>query len=642
MTLNGSIRKQLQLLAVVPALIMLLSLLLALTWQRFQDAEQDLLERGNYIARYIAASAEYGLLSGNTEELRRQARFAMQNVDVLKVAFFSRENTLVVSVEGAHAAPENENQLRAFQASVYRQPMLMLTAADSFVSPSSVAGPQKIGHVEVFLSDAGVASRQRKILLASIAPAVLALLFGLWIARRMASRVSQPIQYLSQLVQKIRGGEYQARGELVLRGELATLQSDINQLAVEQERSQQEQEKAMDALHNACIRAESASQTKSEFLAMMSHELRTPMNGVLGMLQLLQSSQLNSTQGEYACAAVESTSHLLNVINDVLDFSKVESGCLELGSSYFRFDELLENCVSGFHYAASQKSLQLELRGVEKLRGLEVRSDAARIRQIFSNLIGNAMKFTERGFVRLSVELDLASAGRACVTVRVEDSGIGILREKLTDLFDAFTQVDSSTSRQFGGTGLGLAIVRRLMHLLGGEISVESDLGQGACFICIFDFAVRQAPAEPDFDMAAVPAMNVASELNRSVSGRVLLVEDNDVNRMVAEHMLIAMGLDVVSAVNGEEALQILESQVLDCVLMDVQMPVMDGLTAVTHWRHREAELRRKRVPVIALTANALSGERERCLAAGMDDYLAKPFQRQKLVSMVSDYLSSK
>lgn len=629
MMLSGGIRKQLQWLGLVPSLIMLLSLLLALTWQRFEDAEQELDTRGNFVARYVAAAAEYGMLAGNISELEQQARFALQNPDVREVAFIdiSGEELVRVGAPEASLSPKG----RHYVASIYRQPIQI---GVSFNSVMPASAPQRVGEVQLLLSDAIIAQRQRKILLASVAPAVLALLLGLWIMRRMAVRISGPIQTLSALVQRIRAGEFQVRGKLPLDGELANLQSDINQLVTELERSQREQQQAMDALREARARAEGASQAKSDFLAMMSHELRTPMNGVLGMLQLLHTTNLNPRQDEYARAAVDSTTHLLDVINDILDFSRVESGRLETESVYFSLAEVLENCVSNFRFMAEQKGLLLECTNLDKLYELEVCSDPTRLRQIFSNLIGNALKFTERGHVGIDVDVSERSDGRARVLVTVADTGIGIAQEKLPRLFDAFTQVDSSTSRRFGGTGLGLAIVSRLMRLLGGELRAESEPGKGSTFFCQFDFPVRSLS-----EHAQRAQRDIAGDAN--LLGRVLLVEDNDVNRMVAEHMLSAMGLEVVCAGNGREALSLMDGQKFDCVLMDVQMPIMDGLTAVMQWREQERKLSRPRLPVIALTANALGGERERCLEAGMDDYLAKPFQRQSLLKLVSRYLSS-
>ena len=587
--------------------------------------------RGHFVARYLASASEYGVVSGNKEELRQQAFFAMQSADVRSVVFYDVDGNMLVNV--ASDASSTLVATRSFSASIFSHPLDVGTVLIEDQTLGDVAGPQRIGSVKVNISEASIAMRQREIIVASIAPAVFALLLGLWIARRLADRISSPIQALSAIVQKIRGGDYQIRGQLSLRGELATLQSDINQLAVEQERAQLEQQLAMDSLRDAREKAESASRAKSDFLAMMSHELRTPMNGVLGMLQLLQTTSLDDAQEEYARAAVDSTAHLLDVINDILDFSRVESGRLEIENLYFRLDEVLVNCAGNFRYIAEQKNLRLELDGLEALSGFEVLSDPTRVRQVFSNLLGNALKFTEQGFVRVRAEVREVVDTHVKLAIFVKDSGIGIEAEKISKLFDAFTQVDSSTSRRFGGTGLGLAIVRRLMRLLGGELLVDSSPGKGTTFTCIFDLEVKFTPS-------SMPVAIKQQNQNFHMQGRVLLVEDNDVNRMVAEHMLTALGLDVVCAVNGNEALELMRNNRFDCVLMDVQMPIKDGLTAVSEWREIEKENALPRLPVIALTANALSGERERCLQAGMDEYLAKPFQRQKLISLVRQFLS--
>ncbi|MCU5787004.1 ATP-binding protein, partial [Alloalcanivorax marinus] len=492
------------------------------------------------------------------------------------------------------------------------------------------AEPDRIGEVVLGLSRGRILARQKEILLASLLPALFAVLVGLLSARYLARAIAEPLVHLTRLVRVIRGGDYQARGDRRLDGEMGDLQTNINDLADGLERARHNQQKAIADLRDAHRQAEQASQAKSDFLAMMSHELRTPMNGVLGMLQLLETTSQDNEQREYTQAALESTGHLLEVINDILDFSRIEAGRMEVEQTFFDPVPVLNNCVNTFRYLAREKGLYLRLEGAACLAGLEVCSDPVRLRQILSNLISNAVKFTDQGGIRVQASVMYQQEHTIDLAIDVRDTGIGIGEDQRDRLFQAFSQLDSSPSRRHGGTGLGLVIARRLAQILGGDLTLISAAGEGSCFTLSLRLRTR-----PAVDAGAKPAPLAVDRLR----GRVLLVEDNEVNRLVARRMLEHLGLDVATAGDGASALARAGEERFDCILMDVQMPVMDGLEATRALRRRERENGRDPVPIVALTANAMFEERQRCLAAGMDAHLAKPFRRHLLANLLSRFL---
>lgn len=620
MTKIGGIRRQLQWLGVIPALLMLVLVLVALTWQRFQDADKEVRQLGDFLAQQLAASAEYGVLSGNLADLERQAAMVLERPDVRQVAFLDQDGRILLSAGNG----DDHDPVLRFHADIHRQPV--------GGAPASMVESDRIGEVELRLSDGRIQARQKEILIASLLPALLAILVGLLSARYLARGIAEPLVHLTRLVRVIRGGDYRARGDRRLGGELADLQTNINDLAEGLERARDDQRRAIAELRDAHRRAERASQAKSDFLAMMSHELRTPMNGVLGMLQLLETTPQNDEQREYTRTALESTGHLLTVINDILDFSRIEAGRMEVEHAFFAPVPLLNNCFNTFRYLARDKGLYLRLEGAEELEQLEVCSDPVRMRQILGNLISNAVKFTDEGGIRVQVSLGYPGEDVIDLTIDVRDTGIGIDQQQSDRLFQAFSQLDSSPSRRHGGTGLGLVIARRLAQILGGDLTLISEPGQGSCFT--LSLRLRTRPAARTGDSEPAPAAN-------QLRGRVLLVEDNPINQLVARRMLEHLGLEVVTADDGAEALVEAGEQRFDCILMDVQMPVMDGLEATRALRRRERGSGRDPVPIVALTANAMPEQRQRCLAAGMDAHLAKPFRRHLLANLLSRLLKA-
>jgi len=381
-------------------------------------------------------------------------------------------------------------------------------------------------------------------------------------------------------------------------------------------------------LADARDRAEAAARAKARFLATMSHEIRTPLNGVLGLSSVLLDRHFDPEQRRLVQLIQDSGEQLLGIVNDVLDYSKLDADRLVLERGEFEPARLTRDTVDGFRARAAAKNLAI---GCEVAPGVAERfaGDALRVRQILDNLVGNAIKFTAHG--RIDVSLRMLDDPRASLEWRVADTGIGIPPERLGELFQDFMQVDSTTARRFGGTGLGLAICRRLVRLMGGEIAVESEPGRGSAFTVRLPTRAVGAAAVA----APVPAVRAVPALPRRGSGLyVLAAEDNEINRYVIEKLLHGMGHDVVFAADGAEAVDLAGRLRFDVVLMDIQMPTVDGITAAG--RIRAMEGAGAQVPIIALTAHAMAGDRESYLKAGMDDYVAKPIDPDELAQALA------
>jgi signal transduction histidine kinase/ActR/RegA family two-component response regulator len=374
------------------------------------------------------------------------------------------------------------------------------------------------------------------------------------------------------------------------------------------------------------VAAEAANGAKSAFLATMSHEIRTPLNGVLGMTQAMAADHLSNLQRERLEVIRQSGEALLAILNDVLDLSKIEAGRFELEQVEFDLGDLMKGAHSAFTALANKKGLSFALTVEEPAKGVYL-GDPTRVRQILYNLISNALKFTEHGEVRVIAAQVATEAGEA-LSLMVSDTGVGIAPDRVTALFEKFTQADASTTRRYGGTGLGLSICRELATLMGGEIKVESRYGDGSIFVVRLPLAKVGEALAPQFAAPPAPSPQAEAALPRI---RVLAAEDNSVNQLVLKTLLHQIGVDPHVVENGEQALEAWKAAPWDVILMDMQMPVMDGLSATRAIREAEAAMGRARTPIIALTANAMSHQIELCRAAGMDGHVAKPIESARL-----------
>jgi signal transduction histidine kinase/CheY-like chemotaxis protein len=432
---------------------------------------------------------------------------------------------------------------------------------------------------------------------------------------RPAAGPSSDVEILLRRVERERLARKQA--EQLLEHKSLELYEANQQLKAQAARLELTVQERTRALEDALQAMQDALRAKGEFLAVVSHEIRTPMNGVLGMAQLLQMSDLTDEQRRYVDTIQSSGETLLALINDILDMSKLDSGKVQLESRPLQLRVVAREVADMLSAQAQAKGLYLDVE-IDADVPAWVVGDARRLKQVLTNLVGNALKFTHHGGVRIGMRM--INGGEA-LQGQVQDSGIGIPPDKANRLFEKFSQVDSSINRRYGGTGLGLVICKHLVEAMGGTIGVESKQHQGSVFTFRIPAVRAEAPA------AAAPPKRAAAPAAQP-NLRILLVEDNAVNQMLALGMLQKLGCTADLAHNGEEALGRVQATAYDLILMDMQMPKMDGLTATRAIRSMSLA---RQPHIVALTANAMEGDRALCLAAGMNDFLAKPFKASEL-----------
>ena len=498
------------------------------------------------------------------------------------------------------------------------------------------------------LADASNTIARVKMVLAVVVTSIFVLISFLLV--RLVNSMIRPLtSLLNTIVEVEHSGDYTQRVSVVGEDEvgrtaaafdrmMVLVESRTNELARNREQLEEMVEQRTAELRSAVTAAKAANEAKSRFLATMSHELRTPMNGVLGMAQLLLAGPLDKNQTqEYAGIILHSGQSLLTLLNDILDLSKIESGTQTLESGIVCPRDLLRNTEALFSNNAHAKGLLLSVNWYGS-SGQCFRGDTNRLQQMLSNLTNNAIKFTAAGEVRIEA-IELGRQGdSALLEFAVRDSGMGIPAEKMPLLFRPFSQIDDSTTRQFGGTGLGLSIVKSLAHLMDGEVGVDSEEGQGSRFWFRVRLGLIADLTDPQQHQINDVAAGLAVVMSPDVSGAVLVVEDNRINQQVISAMLAKLGFEVLLADNGQLAVDLVMEQANDivAVLMDVQMPVLDGYEATKRIRSWEAAQGRSPLPIIAVTADAFAEDQARCRDAGMDDFLPKPIKAHALAEVLA------
>lgn len=665
---NWSIKYRILFLAMFPVVVIATLLSILIMIGGITEMDGALRSRGMLIASQLAPASEYGAFSGNREILQALAQAVMKEEGVNAIIITDdRNKTLAVSgrpsrfdFKAAELADVGQVDSIGKNSLIFAAPIYQnaedIDEYGLFDRAESPAGKKKkvLGRVYVELSTAATQQRKSRFIMISITIGFFGLFGALLLALRMSRDVTHPLSRLLDAVVCMTHGNLDTRVAVDSGGELAELEHGFNAMAGElqsaysnmQERIEERTRdlaKLKEEAEQAKVSAEFANQAKSQFLAHVSHEIRTPLNGLIGFLGLMGKTRIDNVQQDYLRICETSSQTLLAIINDILDLSKIEAGKLSIECLAFDLGDLIEQCILFYTPNAQSKGLRLIL---EIDRGLpaNLMGDPSRIRQILANLLGNAIKFTHSGAITVTVKHLHGGDGSAHVEICVADTGIGMTDEQLGQLFQPFSQGDASITRRYGGTGLGLAISHRLVELMNGTIAVESAAGKGSRFtisLCLKEAGGDTAllPSRPveSLEISTPSPLQGKEENTLPVQLHILVVDDNEINRKLNTILLHQWGIAVDEAADGVAAVEACGRQHYDLILMDVHMPAMDGIEATR--RIRMLQVGGKLTPVVALTANALSGDRERYLAAGMDDYLEKPLTEEALRKTIEKWV---
>ncbi len=655
--------------AVVPLLIFALGAAGTMYWLSRTHQEQRIRAKLDTIVTLLAQSNELGFLTESSDNFSESVRSALNDADIVHVAIYNREGQPILADGRAEVAPlvqplelveSADTSWRPLSDGLYEVVRLVRYPAEED-SAEQLAfrdadpedyelelGPPE-GVIRVVMSSARVRAEYRDMLLSSSAAMAVVLVLGIGLALELSRPTLRDIRQLVGASHRIGHGDLAARVPDLGRGELAELGQEFNQMTeqLRQARDELDAHQLMleqrvvertSELNAARIEADRANLAKTHFLANMSHEIRTPLTAILGYTDLLLDVEAQvPAEGRSQLEIVKRNgSHLLEIINDILDLSKIEAGRLEVERIPMSLIHVVAEIGSLMRVRAQQKNIALSIEFEDELPE-QVLADPVRVRQAIMNLVVNAIKFTDSGQVRIVVSWN---TDNQLAFVHVIDTGPGIAEGSQPSLFLQFEQADTTTSRRFGGTGLGLAIARRVAILLDGDCTVQSELGKGSTFS--FSFRAPPAPGSRmvrPADEAELGGINeAAAALSTLPEGtRILLAEDGPDNQRLIRAVLRKAGAAVQVAENGLVAVQLVEQGSFDLVLMDMAMPEMDGYTATRTLRDMGVDL-----PIVALTAHALSGERDKCLAAGCDDYLTKPIDRAELIARIAEHLRAK
>lgn len=648
-----SIRNRVLLLSIIPMLVLATILGSYFIYSRLADNTDKLIERGQIMVDLLASAAEFGVISGNQYQLRiLSQKTRRSHTEVLDILFYDdnfdllhRSDHFTVGLSPESPALQSTSNQWIFLSPIVSSALLTDNNPELNIHASE---PEQIGWVAVVLSTHSNIAARQEMLRNSLLLISLGLMLTVILASRFGRRITQPIRGLSQVVERLEAGHLDTRAATThTAGELGLLARGINRMAARIQASSQEQEQQInratrqltstlrhlerqnEELTVARREADEANRSKDEFLARMSHELRTPLTSVLGFSRLLEQTGQSAEQRHYCSIINQTSSLLLTIIDDILDFSRLQSDAIQLEQIPFDPTLCFSNLLQMQAPMAQEKGLQLSS-DLDPELPPALLGDPTRIGQVLTNLLSNAIKFTDHGEVCFRVRAQ-RQASICRLELSVQDTGIGISEQQQQHLFKAFIQADNTISRRFGGSGLGLVIAHRLTQLMGGEIRLSSEAGRGTCVHLSLSLPLADVDTVVSSLHPAETGPHTASSYQLPCRLRVLLAEDNEFNRLLLHKVLSRAGAEVVEARTGVEALQIFQQQPIDMVLMDVHMPQMDGIRASREIRRHTASL-----PIIALTANVMTHEHEALLQAGVNEILLKPVDLSTLFRLMS------